>query len=81
MIYEVVHNSSEARALSLRIGVSVRPDEYPAVVVLSHDPDNLSGRPGVLILTWAQLVLALLLKKQNNKTAKMLSYHLRKELK
>ena len=82
MRVEVLTTSSEARELSLKTGISIRPDEYPAIIVLSFDPDKgIEGRPDVFILTWAQVVYMLLLKKSNHKTATMLKHYLNRDIK
>lgn len=80
--FEIIENAKEAKALSLETGASIRPDEYPAVVVLIFNPDDgVEGRPDVLILTWAQVVYMVLMKKNNRKTATMLKHYLTRDLK
>lgn len=77
MRIEIVETASEARELSRKTGASIRPDEYPAIVILSFDPDKgIEGRPDVFILTWAQLVYMMLQKKRHQKTAAMLKWRL-----
>lgn len=76
---EFLENAKEARNLSIETGASIRPDEYPAIVVLIFNPDDgIDGRPEVLILTWAQLVYLLLQKKRYRNTRAMLKYKLNK---
>ena len=79
---ELVEDAKEARVISQETGASIRPDEYPAIVILDFNSDDgIEARPEVTILTWAQVVYMLLLKKSNHKTAVMLKHYLNRDLK